>query len=182
MTVSAGLAQIENISVRILRIRGERVIIDADLAGFYGVSTSRLNEQIRRNRDRFPADFIFQLNLAEMDQLIAKCDRFRRLKHSSVRPFALTEHGAIMAASVLNSARAVEVSVFIVRAFVQMRRVLTERRELVQQLAELERRLSEHDEQIIGIVGAIRSLLGEAPLPPRRAIGFRVCDQVGDPG
>jgi hypothetical protein len=172
--------QVDAISSSILLIRGERVIVDVDLAGFYGVRTKALNQQVRRNRDRFPQDFVFQLTAAERSELVTDCDRFVRLKHSKEPPFVFTEHGAMMVASVLNSQRAADVSVFIVRAFVQMRRVLTGSRELAQRLAELERRLSGHDERITEIITAIRSLLGEKPTPPRRPIGFRLRDETVD--
>ena len=99
-------------------IRGEKVIIDADLAEFYGIPTRRLNEQVKRNKERFPDDFMFQLNADEKSEVIAKCDHLEKLKFSKALPFAFTEHGAIMAASVLNSPQAAEVSIFIVRAFV----------------------------------------------------------------
>lgn len=141
---------------------------------FYGVNTKRLNEQVKRNRDRFPKDFMFQLTGSEKAELVANCDHLSRLKFAKALPYAFTEHGAIMAASVLNSRRAVEVAVFVVRAFVKIRRVLSEDRELAQRLAQLERKLAEHDEQIIGVVRAIRTLLGSEPVPMRRRIGFNV--------
>jgi hypothetical protein len=170
MNPLAAPIQVETISSRILLIRGERGIVDADLAGFYGVKTQALNQQVRRNRDRLPQDFVFQLTAAERSELVTDCDRFARLKHSKEPPFGFTEHGAMMVASVLNSQRAADVSVFIVQAFVQMRRVLTGSREIAQRLAELERRLSGHDEQITEIVTAIRSLLGEGPTPQTRRL------------
>jgi len=168
------VVQVGAISDRILIIRGERVIVDADLAEFYGVNTKRLNEQVKRNRERFPDDFLFELTPLERAELVAKCDHLARLKFAKALPHAFTEHGAIMAASVLNSRRAVGVSVFIVRAFVRIRRVLTEHRELARRLVQLERRLSEHDEQILAIVRAMRTILGNDPVPNRRRIGFHV--------
>jgi hypothetical protein len=104
--------------------------------------------------------------------VVAKRDHLSRLKFAKALPYAFTEHGAIMAASVLNSRRAVEVAVFVVRAFVKIRRVLSEDRELAQRLAQLERKLAEHDEQIVGVVRAVRTLLGSGPVPKRRRIGF----------
>src|SRR5208283_8076 len=118
------------IEERILFIRGEKVIIDADLAELYGVPTKRLNEQVKRNIDRFPADFMFQLTIKEKEEVVANCDHLERLKYSPTLPYAFTEHGAIMAASVLNSPKAVEVSVFVVRAFVKLRQLAGEHREL----------------------------------------------------
>ena len=109
--------------------------------------------------------------------MVAECDHLSRLKFAKALPYAFTEHGAIMAASVLNSRRAVEVAVFVVRAFVKIRRVLSEQRQLAQRLAQLERHLSAHDDQILGIVQAIRTLLGNEPVPSRRRIGFQTSDE-----
>ena len=140
------IGRIEN---RILLIRGEKVIVDADLANFYGVLTKRLNEQVKRNKARFPNDFIFQLSAEEKAELVANCDHLKNLKYSKALPYAFTEHGAIMAASVINSKRAVEVSVYIVRAFVRLRRVIAEHKELSRRIVQIERHLADHDEQIM---------------------------------
>ena len=153
------------IQQRILLIHGDKVVIDADLAAFYGVSTRRLNEQIKRNTSRFPADFAFRLTLEEKLEVVAKCDHLARLKFSKTLPLAFTEHGALMAASVLNTQRAVEMSVFVVRAFVALRHSVENRGELGEKLAELERRLGDHDAQLRSLVAAIRELM-------RRRIGF----------
>ena len=110
----------ERVEDRIQTIRGHRVMVDTDLAEVYGVPTKRLNEQVKRNADRFPEDFAFRLTPEEKMELVAKCDRFSRLKHSTVFPLVFTEHRAIMAANVLNSQRAIEASVCVVRAFVKM--------------------------------------------------------------
>jgi len=165
--------QVGRIEQRILLIRGERVIIDSDLAEFYGVSTKRLNEQVRRNRKRFPEDFVFQLNADEKSEVVAKCDHLGNLKYSRVLPLAFTEHGALMAASVLSSSRAVEVSVFVVRAFVKLRQVVETHKELASKLAQLERKLARHDGQILSLVEAIRRLAEPSTVPERRRIGFR---------
>jgi len=161
------------IQKRILLIRGERVIIDADLAQVYGVATKRLNEQVRRNRARFPVDFAFRLTRSEKTEVVANCDHLGSLKFSKALPLAFTEHGAIMAASVLNSPQAVEMSVFVVRAFVAIRRAIAGNRQLAQRVAQLERRLGDHDEQILVLVRAIRELAVPPPVPARRRIGFR---------
>lgn len=158
----------EEISRRILTIRGQRVMLDADLAELYCVTTKRLNEQVKRNAKRFPEDFAFRLSAEEKTELVANCDRFKRLKHSTVSPLAFTEHGAIMAASILNSKRAVETSVYVVRAFVRMREALVEHRGLAERLDELERK---YDAQFRVVFDAIRALM-EPPTPPRRRIGF----------
>ncbi len=137
------LAEDRNAWIQLLLIRGEKVIIDADLAKFYGVPTKRLNEQIR-----FPNDFIFQLSAEEKAELIANGGHLKNLKYSKVLPYAFTEHGAIMAASVINSKRAVEVSLYIVRAFVRLRRAIAEHKELSRWIVQIERHLADHDEQI----------------------------------
>lgn len=153
---------------RIITIRGHRVLLDADLAEVYGVTTKRLNEQVRRNAKRFPRDFAFRLKAEEKAELVTNCDRFDRLKHSTALPLAFTEHGAVMAASVLNSKRAVDTSVYVVRAFVQMRQTLAAHGDLAQRLTELER---EYDAQFRVVFDAIRALM-EPPTPARRRIGF----------
>jgi hypothetical protein len=163
------VTQIEH---RILLIRDEKVIVDADPAGFYGVATKRLNEQVKRNQQRFPRDFIFELTLAEKEELVAKCDQLSKLKYSTAMPYAFTEHRALMAASVLNSPRAVELSVFIVRAFVRLRETLMHHAELATKLADLERHLAYHDAQIMILVEAIKRLMDPRLLPKTRRIGY----------
>jgi hypothetical protein len=164
--------EVAKIEQRILLVRGERVIIDADLAEFYGVPTKRLNEQVTRNELRFPVDFVFRLTKEEKSELVAKCDRFGNLKHSTVLPRVFTEHGALMAATVLKSSRAVEVSLFVVRAFVKLRQVIEQHRELARRLTQLENRLAEHDGQILALVRAIKQLARPDSIPPKRRIGF----------
>ena len=162
----------ERIEKAILLIRGEKVMLDADLAEMYGVATKRLNEQVKRNRGRFPDDFVFQLTSQEKSEVVANCDHLSRLKFSPVLPFAFTEHGAIMAASVLNTPRAIQASVYVVRAFVKLRELLATHRELSHKLAELERKVSGHDEAIRSLVVAIRQLMNPPMEPKRGRIGF----------
>ena len=157
----------------ILVIRGQKVMIDRDLAKLYGVSTKRLNEQVKRNTDRFPKDFMFKLMSIEKSELVANCDRFNSLKHSKYLPFAFTEHGAVMLASILNSKRAVEASIYVVRAFIRLREILLTHTELAQKFRELELRIDAHDEQIAAILEAINQLL-MPPEPSKRKIGFEV--------
>ena len=166
------MVQVGKIEERILLIRSEKVIVDADLAEFYGAPTKRLNEQVKRNKDRFPEDFMFQLSPEEKSEVVANCDHLSKLKFSKVLPYAFTEHGAIMAASALNSPRAIEVSVFIVRAFVKLRRVISEHKELVRKIEQLDRRLADHDQQILSLVQAIKHLISPSPVPKKRRIGF----------
>jgi len=145
------------------------VILDADLATLYGVSTKRLNEQVKRNRSRFPDDFMFQLTADEKAEVVANCDQLRRLKFSPTHPYAFTEHGTIMAANILNSERAVRASVEVVRAFVRLRLVLATNAELSRKLGELE---SKYDRQFKVVFDAIRELMSP-PVTTRKAIGFR---------
>jgi len=151
-------------------------MIDADLAALYGVSTKRLNEQVKRNSGRFPADFVFQLSRAERNEVVANCDHLRRLRFSPTMPFAFTEHGALMAASVLNTTRAVEVSLYVVRAFVELRETLATHKELAKRLDELEsrleRKLATHDQAIAGVLEAIRQLMAPPEPARKRRIGF----------
>jgi hypothetical protein len=148
-------------------------MLDSDLAQLYGVSTKRLNEQVKRNRKRFPGDFMFQLSEREKSEVVANCDHLKNLRFSPVSPYAFTEHGAIMLASVLNSTRATEVSIFVVRAFVNLRETLLKHRTLAQKISELERRSEKHDEEIQSLFHAIRQLM-TTPEPNRRKIGFIV--------
>ncbi|MBS3918733.1 MAG: ORF6N domain-containing protein [Deltaproteobacteria bacterium] len=181
-----------DITTLILTIRGKRVILDADLARIYGVPTRRLNEQVRRNADRFPSDFAFVLTEQEVtnlkSQFATSSSGLNRSQfatgstHGGRRklPIVLTEHGVIMAANVLRSKRAIQMSVFVVRAFIGMRQMLIEQRGLARKLAELEEeltaRLDIHETAINEILGQIRRLLSSPPepQPPKRRIGFLV--------
>ena len=171
MTSEKSIIPAGKIEQRILMIRGEKVIIDADLAEFYGIPTKRLNEQVR-NKERFPEDFMFQLNGDEKSEVVAKCDHLNKLKFSKTLPFAFTEHGAIMAASVLNTPQAAEVSIFIVRAFVKLRQAIADYKDLTRKISQIERHLSGHDEQINAIIKTIKQLIQPAPVPKKRRIGF----------
>jgi hypothetical protein len=162
----------ERIEQAILLIRGQKVILDTDLARLYGVTTKRLNEQVKRNRRRFPADFMFQFTGEEKAEVVANCDHLTKLKFSPGLPHAFTEHGAVMLASVLNSGMAIKASLYVVRAFVRLWAMLTAHKELDKKLAELERRLESHDEHIQSLFEAIRQLMTPDP-PSRPRIGFR---------
>lgn len=167
---------LEDIAARIVLIREQRVLIDADLAAVYGVDTRRLNEQVRRNADRFPADFMFSLTASEFSILMSQIATSRP-GHGGRRkiPTAFTEHGALMAATILNSARARDVAIHVVRAFVQLRGLLASNEELARQLKELEQRLEhklQHQDQTIArVLDAIHRLMS-APEPKKRQIGF----------
>ncbi|MDP1573485.1 MAG: ORF6N domain-containing protein [Coxiellaceae bacterium] len=160
------------VASRILILRNQRVIIDADLANLYGVTTKRLNEQVKRNSARFPEDFRFQLNAAEKLEVVANCDHLKNLKFASENPYAFTEHGAIMAASILNSEKAIEVSVLVVRTFVKLRQLLSTNLQLKNKLIELENRLSDHDDAIKTLVSTIHQLMDTPKLNDKSSIGF----------
>jgi len=165
------LIPVERVESRILLIRGQKVILDVDLAMLYGVPTGTFNQAVKRNRQRFPEDFMFQLTQEEKDEVITNCDNLKKLKYSAWLPYAFTEHGAIMAANVLNSERAIEASVFVVRAFIKLREILATNKELTQKLIELERILGAHDKAICSLFDAIKKLMA-TPEPKKRRIGF----------
>jgi hypothetical protein len=167
---STALIPLEHIERRILLIRGQKVMLDTDLALLYGVSTKRLKEQVRRNLDRFPVDFMFELTLREKSEVVANCDHLRRLKFSPYLPYAFTEHGALMLANVLNSEKAVQVSVQIIRTFVRLREMLASNAELARKLEAPE---NKYDQQFKVVFDAIRQLLAP-PEKPKQKIGFRV--------
>lgn len=174
--------QIETISSVIRTVRGQKVILDSDLARIFGVPTFRFNEAIKRNRERFPPDFLFQLTVEEFKSLTSQFAMLKkgRGQHRKFLPYAFTEHGAIMAANVLNSSEAVRMSVFVVRAFVQMRDLLGSTKELARQLADLEKkltaRLDGHESAIVEVLQKLMTLLDPPPPPepdtPKRRIGF----------
>jgi hypothetical protein len=164
----------ERIENRILLIRGRKVLLDTDLAALYGVSTKRFNEQVRRNAAQFPADFMLRLSQKEWNSLRSQFATLEtgRGRHRKYTPLAFTEHGAIMAATILNSPRATEVSVYVVRAFVRMRDFLASREGLARQLQAHEKKLATHDQAIAGLVDTIRQLMAPPAPPRRRSIGF----------
>ena len=181
----------------ILTIRGEKVIFDAELARLYGVTPKRLNEQVKRNADRFPEDFVFRLtkdefsdlkaNLLqpgaqplvskELGKVVANCDYLKRLKFSRNLPWAFTEHGAVMAAGVLNSPEAVSMSVFVVRAFVEMRRKIAANEEIIRRIKEIDQTILDHEKKFMEQDSVLRSFWEKLkPLlesPPRKPIGFQ---------
>ena len=159
---------------RILILRHQRVILDSDLAVLYGVTVKRLNEQVKRNQERFPSDFMFLLTSKEHTALRSQIATSKKGRGGRrYPPYAFTEHGAIMAATVLNSKRAVEMSVFVVRAFVRMREMLAKNRQLAAKINELDRRLETHDTEIQEIIDAIKELMVPEG-PSKRKIGFQL--------
>jgi hypothetical protein len=166
----------DNILQLIHTIRGQRVILAADLAKLYGVQAKRLNEAVSRNKVRFPSDFMFQLTQAEWDEVVSLRSQFATLKqgqHQKYRPYAFTEHGAIMAANVLNSPQAVAMSVFIVRAFIRQREVLAANDAILKRLVEIDQTLLLHDKALRDIYQKLLPLLQPPPAPPKPQIGFR---------
>jgi hypothetical protein len=162
------LIPVELIEKKILLIRSQKVMLDADLAEMYGVETRVLNQAVKRNLDRFPPDFMFQLSREEKQEVITNCDHLSRLKFSKALPYAFSEHGALMIASVLNTQRAVEVSVFVVRAFVQLREMIASHKDLARKFAAMEKK---YDKQFRVVFDAIRQLMAEPPTK-KRPIGF----------
>ena len=163
------------LSERIHAIRGQRVVLDAELARLYGVPTFRLNEAVKRNVDRFPPDFRFQLTRDEADALksqiaISKPGRGGR----RTLPWAFNEHGSLMAATVLNSPQAVRMSIYVVRAFVQMREALATNQNVLRRLAEIDKTLLEHDAALRALWSKLRPLLAPPPEPPAKELGFHI--------
>ena len=182
----------DQIASRIRNFRGEKVLLDFDLAALYGVETRVLNQAVKRNADRFPSDFMFQLSVEETEmisqrvtssagqtvsdssQIVMSPGKHRGKRY---RPYAFTEQGVAMLSSVLNSERAIKVNIAIMRAFVKLRQILETNRELAKKFSELERRVGKHDEEIDAILEAIRQLMAP-PDRPRREIGFHVREKA----
>ncbi|MDY6951064.1 MAG: ORF6N domain-containing protein [Thermodesulfobacteriota bacterium] len=164
------MAPVEQIEQMIFLVRSQKVMVDADLAALYGVPTKVLNQAVTRNKRRFPPDFMFRLTKAERHELVTNCDRLRRLKHSSAFPRAFTEQGVAMLSTVLNSDRAIQVNIEIMRAFVRLRQMLASHKDLARKLAALEKK---YDDQFKIVFEAIAELMA----PPEKAgrkIGFEV--------
>ena len=184
--ISTAIIPVEVVQQRILILRGQRVILASDLAALYKVPVKRLNEQVRRNADRFPDGFMFQLTRKEAESILkygTVTPYSSEILKSQIAtsswggarralPYAFTEHGAIMAATVLNSPQAVNASLFVVRAFVKLRELLSSHHQLAAKLDELERKLQDHDGQILALIDAIRQLMEEPEEPVRPRVGF----------
>jgi len=160
------------LEVLILFLREERVLLDADLAEIYGVSTKALNQAVKRNAERFPNDFMFQLSDVEKQEVVTNCDHLSRLKYSKVRPYAFTEHGALMVASVLNSDRAIAMSIYVIKAFVKMREELVANETFLRRLTEIDKTLLIHDEGLRDLYEKLMPLLEPKPEMEKRKIGF----------
>lgn len=169
----------ETVVSRIYIVRNQRVMPDSDLAELYGVPTRVFNQAVKRNIDRFPADFMFQLTDTEHDSLRSRIVTSNQRGGCRYLPYAFTEHGAIMAATILNSQRAIEMRVFIVRAFIQLRDLLSSHKQLSSSLDDLERKLASHDRDITMIVNAISNLI-TPPSQKKRQIGFAVDEEENE--
>jgi ORF6N domain len=175
------------IDTRIQVLRGLRVMIDADLAELYGVPTKALNQAVKRNIERFPSDFMFQLTIAEKIEVVTNCDHLRRLKFSKALPHAFTEYGAVALANVLASPQAVEMGIFVVRAFVRLRELALTHQDLAKRLDELEAKIEHQELRLDAFANVTRKQLKEVfealrqltttPDPPKRPIGFGIPDQ-----
>ncbi len=175
---------LEPVDPLLREIRGERVILDSDLARIYGVATFRFNEAVKRNLSRFPADFRLQLTLEEAGPLTSQIAMSKPGRGGRrTLPYAFTEHGAIMAANVLNSPRAVEMSIYVIRAFVKIRSALAGQQDMVKRLAEIGKTLLGHDTALRDLYNKLRPLLLPAPEPKRREMGFhtKTDDKAGSP-
>ena len=174
--MSKEITPIGRIAHRILNLRGQKVLLDRDLAVLYGVETRALNQAVKRNIDRFPEDFVFTLSREEIERISQTVTSSSSLKFSKhVRAF--TEEGVAMLSSVLNSDQAIKVNIAIMRVFVKLRETLETNRELAERFAELESRVGKHDEEIAAILEAMRQLMAP-PEKPRREIGFHVREQA----
>jgi aromatic ring-opening dioxygenase LigB subunit len=180
-----GLVTPESVERAIIVLRGRRVILDSELAALYGVTVSVFNQAVKRNMERFPADFAFQLTREEYESLRSQIVILKagRGAHRKYLPYVFTEHGAVMAASVLNSPKAVEMSVEVVRAFVRLRQILAANRQLAARVDDLERKMNQsnaaHSNNIGTLFDAVRSLM-TAPEKPKRQIGFQTRARAGE--
>ena len=160
----------------IVLVRGKRIIVDSDLAHLYGVKTKRLKEQVKRNSERFTRDFMFEMTLDEVEKVVANCDHLKQLKYSSILPLAFTEHGAVMAANVLNSRVAIEASIMVVRAFIYAREVVAEHLDLKKRLDNLEMRVArgfeDNEEELNAIRLAPQQLMMPIESDVMNPIGF----------
>ena len=172
--MSKEIIPVDRVVQSIRWIRGQKVLLDSDLAALYGVTTGNLNKAVGRNRHRFPSDFMFQLTAEEAEDLIFQIGRSKGRGGRRHRPYAFTEQGIAMLSSVLNSNRAIRVNIAIMRAFVKLRQMLETNRELARKFSELEQRVGKHDEEIAAILEAIRQLMAPPEKPRKREIGFHV--------
>ncbi len=166
----------EIIHGKIFAIRGKKVMLDRDLAELYGVTTKRLNEQVKRNLKRFPEDFMIKLTKKEKDELVANCDRFNKLKHSTSNPYVFTEQGIAMLSSVLNSEISIQVNIQIIRVFIKLRQMLFSQKDIELKLKEIEKKLEEHDQTFYEVFYQMKQILIQED-SPKKQIGFNADEQ-----
>ena len=170
--MSTKVITITGIEQKIYYIRGKKVMLDKDLAKLYGVKPIRLREQVKRNMTRFPSDFMFQLTKDELNNMVSHFAIPSRKYFGGFLPYVFTEQGVAMLSSVLNSERAIQVNIQIMRAFVKLREVLATHKELAERLAELERRMDKKDQEVLSLFEMIRELMAPPPAPPKHRLGF----------
>jgi len=166
----------ELIMNKILLIRGQKVMLSNDLAELYGVTTKRLNEQVKRNIKRFPKNFMFQLNESEKDKVVANCDHLQNLKYSPYLPYVFTEHGTVMLANVLNSYRAIRVSIRKVEIYIRMREYVLTNKELLLKVEQLEKRIGKQDKKIAQVLNYLKKFIEFQDIP-RKQVGFKREDE-----
>ena len=162
----------EVIMSKIILIRGQKVMISNDLAELYGVTTKRLNEQVKRNVKRFPQHFMFQLTEQEKDKVVANCDHLQNIKYSPYLPYVFTEHGTVMLANILNSDRAIQVSIRIVEIYIKMREYILTNKDLLLKMEQLEKRVGHQDEKIVLVFNYLKRFI-EVQEKPRKRVGFK---------
>jgi hypothetical protein len=175
MAVKKSIVPDETLISKILLIRGKKVMIDNDIAALYGVPTKRLNEQVKRNIKRFPENFMFRLTKKEKEEVVANCDHLKTLKFSPKMPLAFSEHGVLMLANVLQSERAIAMSLKIIDVFVRIKEMLLTHKDILLKLEQLEKKVTAHDENLQMIFKALKQLLNP-PQEPRKRIGFKPDD------
>lgn len=163
----------QGIENRIFVIRNQRVMVDRDLAELYEIETKHLNRQVRRNKHRFPKEFMFTLTVKEKNELVTKCHRFQSMKYSSSLPSVFTEHGVAMLATVLNSEIAVKMSIEIIKTFIKLRKIISTHKQVAKKLKQLEGKIDKHDEDIRSLFEAIRQLTTNGQ-KPKKKIGFYI--------
>jgi phage regulator Rha-like protein len=166
----------EVIMSKIIQIRGQKVMISNDLAELYGVTTKRLNEQVKRNIKRFPQHFMFQLNESEKDKVVANCDHLQNIKYSPYLPYVFTEHGTVMLANILNSDRAIQVSIRIVEIYIKMRKNILTNKDLLLKMEQLEKKVGHQDEKIVLVFNYLKKFI-DVHDKPRKRVGFKQNDE-----
>ena len=168
------LIPIEKIAEKIYLIRGQKVMLDRDLAELYNVSTKALNQAVKRNLNRFPSDFMFKLTATEKDEVVTICDHLKTLKYSPQLPYVFTEQGVAMLSSVLKSKRAVQINIMIMRAFVKIRELLATHKQVAAKIEQIDKKLLDHDKQLLSIYKVLKQLIDKPKQKIKKnKIGFK---------